>query len=373
MGGICGYCHSERLELAYGGSDACASSAVLCTCCGLVQTPLAEPGSGCGFESFRTSREFRAAAAIEPIGFHADLTAPLQILDLGAGRGAFVREILSAATRAHVTAVEPDPRRAWGCAFGVRSEIVIAPLEQAGLPRESFDIAYSAAFEYLPSSTAVLAELWRALRPGGLLVLDTRNIAGLREEAALEEWFVPGLRRYFSERTLSRFVESAGFCIVERADPSDRENLLIAAVKTDRAVRDARPDVFEVSSARALIAYYKAVRARNFSALQSVSEKLSRLAPRGVAVWGGGTLLESLTRYCGLDPAIFTAHLAADATAEIAAGDLETLAEKRPGVILVMSDARAAEIGGIAARYAPESEIVHYSDLVLGAYRQLAA
>lgn len=367
MNETCEFCRSEYLEPAYGPVNPCSRRVFVCSHCGLVQSRCAgTPANAAGYET----RAHRAGAAIEPIGFYADLTQRLNILDLGAGRGTFVREILSNAPRARVTAVEADPYRAWACAFQNRSEVLVKPVEETAFENERFDIAYSAAFECFASPMAVLADLGRALKPGGLLVLDTRNIASLRHEDAVEEWFTPERRFHFSSQTLTRMIRACGFEIIERPDREDRENLLVVAVKTECTPSDLSADLMEVRSAHALISFYRTIRERNLTALASVTHELNRMAPRGIALWGEGALFDSLTQHGGLDPAIFVARLG---SAAIPSADIRALRETRPEIIFVMSETHASDIGRFAAEYSPTSEIVHYSDLIYRAYNGVAA
>ena len=81
---------------------------------------------------------------------HADLSLPLSVLDVGAGRGKFVRAFLSTAPSASVTAVEPDQRQAWACAFLNRSKIISKRIEETCFPDEHFDIVRSLPIRLTP-------------------------------------------------------------------------------------------------------------------------------------------------------------------------------------------------------------------------------
>lgn len=366
MNQICEFCRSELPNPAYEPGDSGAVRVFICPHCGLVQSLFGGSVSRGGGNEIPVGR---AAAAIEPIGFYADLNAPLNVLEAGAGRGAFVRAFLAAAPHARVTAVEADPNRAWACAFQNRSEIVVAPIEETSFAGESFDIVYSAALDCLATPAAVLERLRHALKPEGILVVDTRNIAALREESAIEEWFAPSRRFHFSSRTLTKMIRGSGFEIVEQPDREDRENILLVAVKSARIDGHIGVDPMEVHSAHALIAFYDAMRSRNLSALNSVTHELNLMAPRGMALWGEGPLFDSLTKHGGLDPAIFSARLGSG-TARF---DVQALSQAKPEIIVVISDHCASDIGRFAAEYSPDSEIVHYSELLFRAYRGLAA
>jgi 2-polyprenyl-3-methyl-5-hydroxy-6-metoxy-1,4-benzoquinol methylase len=366
MNQFCQFCRSDIQNPAYEPGDAGTIGVFICPHCGLVQSRRDCSASRAAGNEIRIGR---AAAAIEPIAFYADLNAPLNVLDVGAGRGAFVRAFLAAAPHARITAVEADPHRAWACAFQNRSEIVVEPIEETSFKAESFDIIYSAALDCLDTPAAVLSRLRHALKPQGLLVVDTRNIAALREEGVVEEWFASSRQFHFSSRTLIKMIRGAGFEIVERPDREDRENILIVAVKNEHSDSHMSADPMEVHSARALIAFYEAMRNRNLTALSSVTQELNRMAPRGMALWGDGPLFDSLTKHGGLDPAIFSARLGSNAER----CGFRALGRAKPEIIVVISDNCASEIGRFAAEHSPESKIVHYSELLFRAYRGLAA
>ena len=92
------------------------------------------------------------------------------------------------------------------------------------------------------------------LKPGGLLVLDAPNIALIGGDDILEEWFIDKHLYHFSETTLSRMIEAAGFTILEQPDPKDRINLLFVAQKDGKPATDIAADPLEVTRADNLIA-----------------------------------------------------------------------------------------------------------------------
>lgn len=379
----CELCGRDALEPAYEPDAADSSTVYICAHCGLTQS---HRGAGAqdANASFclhgESAKNLRVKSTLTLLRDHVDLSLPMSVLDVGAERGAFVREFLSAAPRASVTAIEPNERQAWACAFLNRSDVFSKPIEDVHLPGEHFDVVHSCrTIEYLDSPLSVLSDHWRVLKPGGLLILDSRNIGAIREEAIVDEWFTSNFRCHFSSVTLSRMLNAAGFGLVEPPDSDDRENILIAAVKSDCAGRNISADPLEVHSARALISFYKATRQRNLLALDAVVAELTTLAPRGIAICGSGRLLDSLLRHGGLDRGNFLFF--PEAQQELKSGlhqgaaghQQSSLKDANPGVIVVMSDAHAHEIARIATRFAPQAQVIHYSELVFRAYDRLAA
>ncbi len=377
----CDLCRADAAEPIYRTREK-SFTVFVCACCGLLQSInldtglFAEPSP---VLAFPPEKDARPPASLALIRDHADLSQRLNVLDAGAGRGAFVRAFLGAAPKAELTAVEPDQGKAWACAFKERSTVVTARLEDTKFADASFDIVHSRyTLEYLASPMAVLADHWRVLKPGGLLVIETRNLRAIREDDILEEWFTPKRRFHFSAVTLANMLTATGFILADGPEESDAGTLLVAAVKRRAPKRMALPDPLEARSARALVSGYKAVRERNLAALAAVSAELTRLAPRGVALWGAGRLLDMLVRHGGLDPQIFSALIDRSPVAKtkLPYGELlsgpEILNEARPGVIVVMSDAQAGEIQRIAAECAPGAEIIHYSDLIFRALDRAA-
>jgi|SRR6266851_2652409 len=90
-------------------------------------------------------------------------------------------------------------------------------LEEAGLPAKSIDVAVMLhVIEHLPDPSATLKEIFRVLRPGGTLVLETPRydsfmfwLLGRRERSVS----CSGHIYFFTNRTLAKLIEQAGFRI----------------------------------------------------------------------------------------------------------------------------------------------------------------
>jgi 2-polyprenyl-3-methyl-5-hydroxy-6-metoxy-1,4-benzoquinol methylase len=352
----------------------------LCHNCGLVQSlpridhaprKSAAVSGGADWGNVRYGKAFRTKAAMDILRRHADFNGEVALLDVGSNRGSFVKTFLSEAPSANVLALEPDERVAYSCAGLDRTELLVSRIEDAALEAERFDIVHSChTIEHLAHPQATLADHWRVLKPGGLLVIDAPNIAHLDEEDIIEEWFIDKHLYHFSARTLIRMLRAAGFDIVEAPDGSDRANLLIVAAKSDRAVRACEDDPREVAEAERLIAAYGSTRARNLSALTALAANIARMAPRKVAMWGAGRLFDTLVTHGGFEPAMLSALIDKHLKQHVgirhgrALEEPETLAKSEPGVVIVMSRGFAKEIADEAKSLAPGAEIIFYSDLL---------
>jgi SAM-dependent methyltransferase len=301
----------------------------------------------------------------------ADLGQPLSVLDVGSNRGSFARALLAAAPSARLTCVEPDERVAVSCSDIERVESVCARIEDTSFSDEAFDVIHSChTIEHLRSPNAVLAEHWRTLKPGGLLIVDAPNIGLISSDDILEEWFIDKHLFHFSAGTLARLLNAGGFEVIDGPDPSDRENLLLAARKRPVAARPIARAAREADHGLELITLYVAKRARNLAALTKVAAEIASLSHKRVVLWGAGRLFDALVLHGGFDPKslalLIDTHLTmhVDERHGMTLSGPEELASANPGLIVVMSRAFAGEIAKIAKLQAPNAEIVLYSDLL---------
>lgn len=87
-------------------------------------------------------------------------------------------------------------------------------LDAAGFPPERFDVVtLIETLEHVPDPAAMLREIRRVLRPGGLLVIGVPNVTslGVMVLGPLARTFNRNHLHYFSEHTLARLLDREGF------------------------------------------------------------------------------------------------------------------------------------------------------------------
>jgi len=144
-------------------------------------------------------------------------TPPLRILDVGCGTGLNASYLTAAGhtvVGADLSPVAIEKFRARGLE-GFVCDIESQPVP---VPESSFDLVYaSEVIEHCADSAGFLREIFRVLKPEGMLVLSTPNsafwpyrILGVLGRTA-SEYQHPGHVRFFSKRSLRKTIESAGF------------------------------------------------------------------------------------------------------------------------------------------------------------------
>ncbi len=158
-----------------------------------------------------------------------ELAASAPVLDLGCGRGELLLMLREAGVAAR--GIEADPALVEG-ARRRGLEVVEGDLHEVLRRQDDGSCGAVTAihvFEHLPLANlaAVLSEVRRVLRPGGLLIAECPNPHSLRVGAALF-WLDPTHHRPLLPETLELLLESAGFVLGRREllHPFPAEQLL---------------------------------------------------------------------------------------------------------------------------------------------------
>ena len=134
-----------------------------------------------------------------------------RLLDVGCGTGQALRAF-NGLFEAH--GVEPSPF-AVGVARQFAASVHMGDLMSAKFPSGHFDVVTAFdVLEHLADPLSALREIFRIVRPGGVLVAETGNIESLNARFAGKRWYdvrLPGHLSFFSPRTLGVALEGAGF------------------------------------------------------------------------------------------------------------------------------------------------------------------
>jgi SAM-dependent methyltransferase len=386
----CDLCDNTALEQVYAPQNSTRRLTVwLCSHCGLLQslprTDRAErrPATvsvGADWGNLRYGKGFRAEANLATLRPFLNRQRPLRVLDIGASRGAFGLEFKAAYPKASIFGIEPDERIVGAWAGKPGFTWLHARLEDTRLEKEGFDVIYSChTLGHLKSPREALLAHHANLAPNGYLMLEVPNTAIIGSDDIVEEFFIDKHLYHFSPRSLARLLTVCGFRAVAIGDPRDTVNITVVAVKAESPSPAVAADPREVEAAAALISAYHAQRLQNLNALVQVAHMIDAMAPRKVAIWGAGRLLNSLILNGGLRPqalaAVVDKHLIryAQEAHGIRLTAPEDLGNVRPDVVVVMSRSFANEIRVEAQERAPGCEVVAYTDLLTRAKTQMAA
>lgn len=134
------------------------------------------------------------------------------VLDVGCDVGGLLLELQRRGLR--VTGIESSPAAVALCrAHGL--DVIQGIVEEVNLADSSFQtITLSHSLEHVPDPVAVLRKLWRALAPGGRIVIAVPNHRGLVARlfgAQWQGWDPPFHLTHFDSRSLRAVLEVAGF------------------------------------------------------------------------------------------------------------------------------------------------------------------
>jgi SAM-dependent methyltransferase len=126
---------------------------------------------------------------------------PREVVDLGCGDGRATQALVAGLVGARVRGVEGyEPFRDAAAALGL--DVLPGDLERS-LPfsDDALDLVVSnQVIEHLADTDAFMAEIYRVLRPGGLAVISTENMASWHNVAALVVGFQPFSSSNYSNR-----------------------------------------------------------------------------------------------------------------------------------------------------------------------------
>jgi len=163
-----------------------------------------------------------------------------KLLDLGCGDGRFLAK---AATCFEVMGVELSARAVESAnALVPGSHIVVSPVTEAAVPDGEFDVVTQFGYiEHEWQPVAGLEVAFRALKPGGVLMIKTPNYASWNRSIMGEDWcgiHIPAHCNYFTPATLDHMLRQVGFeplprPLLDRLPTSD--TLWLAARKPQKS------------------------------------------------------------------------------------------------------------------------------------------
>jgi 2-polyprenyl-3-methyl-5-hydroxy-6-metoxy-1,4-benzoquinol methylase len=138
-----------------------------------------------------------------------------RLLDVGCACGFFVKAAQDAGWQAEGVELSQ-----WSADYGrdkLGVKIFPGLLSEAKFPDNSFDaITVWDVLEHVPDPISELNEIYRILKPGGLLLINYPNTGSLLTRLAGRNWwfYLSVHLYYFTPRTISRLLEKAGFKVI---------------------------------------------------------------------------------------------------------------------------------------------------------------
>ena len=271
----------------------------ICNYCGLLFTITAdipyskEPNLSCdadwGNVRFCKCQRFDAIKDDLPTQF-------MRVLDVGSSRGHFANWYHEQNPEAEIVALEPDAR-----INGCGADIDFRPqyIENANLSADYFDFVYCCqTLEHADSATRVLEEIYKAMKPGGVLFVEVPyTLEIIYYPNNTEEYFIDKHNFHFVYSTMKEYLQKTGFEILRSRE--DELNISLFAKKTGRITlpsRSLRDDIHAVQ------VYARNIQ-QNRKKIKPAVEKINKLLDTmKVAFWGANTMLDLMVKYGGLDP-----------------------------------------------------------------------
>jgi SAM-dependent methyltransferase len=231
-----------------------------CRACGLTYTRTPLPDSQAHYHVDRERLERKYAGVFdgtqphgrdrnydEHLGVLERATPGRRLLDVGSHAGFFLRRAVARGWTA--VGVEPSPVTSALARERFGLDVRTGTLTDAALPDGAFDVAtLTDVFEHVGEPAAMLAEIRRVLRPGGVLFVKVPNVRYVRAKQLLLGR-IPGLLDdcfdarehlvYYSAPTLRTTLRAAGFDVESITVPAPIQ----AGGTLRRAVRAAGPAI----------------------------------------------------------------------------------------------------------------------------------
>lgn len=165
-----------------------------------------------GWASRPRSRVGRIVGSCFPHSFHRLIPeSPGAALDVGCGNGYWMNKLASLGWRVSGLDIsESTVRNLKGLGLDVRAGNV----EFCDLEENSYDLVMlSAVLEHLREPRRALENVWRALRPGGRIIVNVPNFDSVEFKMFRQDWslFAIGHLHYFSPRSLSLLLAETNF------------------------------------------------------------------------------------------------------------------------------------------------------------------
>jgi SAM-dependent methyltransferase len=175
------------------------------------------------------------------------VTAPAgRVLDIGCGKGAFLKAFAAHRPGWHCTGVEPSREEAAIARHTPAFEIHEGMFGTAPLERESFDlVTIMHVLEHVWRPSVVVRQMRELIKPGGLLFVEVPNV--LDPNMFYDLLLVEHLY-HFSPETLAWFLSREGFDIVA-VEPSTSYGAqrVVARKRSSAAAAPARPPLIRMA------------------------------------------------------------------------------------------------------------------------------
>src|SRR5262245_47216369 len=172
----------------------------------------------------------------------AHVAAPSgRILDIGCGKGAFLRSFRDHRPGWHSVGIEPSREEAALARRDGQLEVHEGMLGSTALERESFDlVSIMHVLEHVPRPIEALPQIREMLKPGGLLFVEVPNTADLNMfyDLLLFEHLY-----HFTPETLAWLLSREGFDVVAHESSTSYGAQRVIARKAGRASQPSWPRV----------------------------------------------------------------------------------------------------------------------------------